>query len=58
MRQPVHKGVELPPVAAWETETNFQQRAASDPRITKFLNGAALQHTFDLNRQLRYVVLR
>jgi len=37
------------------TETNFQQRVAADPRITKFLDRAALEHTFDLKRQLRYV---
>ena len=42
-------------MAAWETETNFQQRVAADPRIAKFLDRAALEHTFDLNRQLRYV---
>jgi hypothetical protein len=28
---------------------------AKDPRITKVLNQATLQRTFDLQRQLRYV---
>jgi hypothetical protein len=42
-------------MAAWEGETNFQRRIASDPRITKFLDRTALEHTFDLKRQLRYV---
>ncbi|MBV8514575.1 MAG: hypothetical protein JO260_04670, partial [Acidobacteria bacterium] len=27
----------------------------NDARITKYLDPAALAHTFDLNRQLRYV---
>jgi hypothetical protein len=53
-------------MAAWETEAtsgglqvepapSFQQRVASDPRITKVLDRAALERTFDLNRQLRHV---
>jgi hypothetical protein len=28
---------------------------ANDPRITKYLDAAALAQTFDLQRQLRYV---
>jgi hypothetical protein len=28
---------------------------ANDPRITRYLDAAALVHTFDLHRQLRYV---
>jgi hypothetical protein len=28
---------------------------AADPRITKFLDRAAFEHTFDLKRQLRHV---
>jgi adenylosuccinate lyase len=54
-REDAYKWVQEHAMAAWETETNFQQRVASDPRITKFLDRAALEHTFDLNRQLRYV---
>jgi len=49
-------------MAAWETEStpaapapDFRHRVAADPRIAKFLDGKALEHTFDLNRQLRYV---
>jgi adenylosuccinate lyase len=42
-------------MAAWETEINFRQLVASDARIKLFLDRAALEHTFDLNRQLRHV---
>ena len=54
-REDAYKWVQEHAMAAWEMETNFQQRVAADPRISKFLYGAALEHTFDLNRQLRYV---
>src|SRR5712664_1397166 len=54
-REDAYKWVQEHAMAAWETETNFQQRVAADPRITKFLARAALEHTFDLKRQLRYV---
>ncbi|MBI1749115.1 MAG: adenylosuccinate lyase [Acidobacteria bacterium] len=42
-------------MAAWQTETSFRERVAADPRISRFLDAAALAHTFDLKRQLRYV---
>jgi adenylosuccinate lyase len=42
-------------MAAWESETSFQDRVAADARITKYLDAKALAHTFDLQRQLRYV---
>jgi adenylosuccinate lyase len=42
-------------MAAWESETNFRQRVVNDARIKLFLDRDALEHTFDLNRQLRYV---
>ena len=32
-------------MAAWETETSFRQRVAADPRIAKFMNAAALDHS-------------
>jgi adenylosuccinate lyase len=38
-----------------EPAPDFRQRVASDPRITKVLDSAALERTFDLNRQLRHV---
>src|SRR5438105_5322153 len=54
-REEAYKWVQEHAMAAWETETNFQGRVAADSRITKFLDGTALDHTFDLKRQLRYV---
>ena len=42
-------------MAAWESESSFRERVAADPRITKFLDAAALARTFDLHRQLRHV---
>jgi adenylosuccinate lyase len=42
-------------MAAWETDSSFQERVANDVRITKYLDSNALAHTFDLHRQLRYV---
>jgi adenylosuccinate lyase len=54
-REDAYKWVQEHAMAAWETETNFRQRVAGDPRIGKFLNAEAIERTFDLERQLRYV---
>jgi len=54
-REDAYKWVQEHAMAAWETETNFRQRVVGDPRIKIFLNREALDHTFDLNRQLRHV---
>jgi len=50
-----YKAVQENAMAAWESEGNFQERVAGDTRITKYLDAKALAHTFDLQRQLRYV---
>jgi adenylosuccinate lyase len=50
-----YKAVQENAMAAWETDSNFQARVAADVRITRFLDSKALVHTFDLDRQLRYV---
>jgi adenylosuccinate lyase len=42
-------------MAAWESETSFRDRIASDANIRKYLDGKALAETFDLQRQLRAV---
>jgi adenylosuccinate lyase len=39
-------------MAAWESDTSFRERVGRDERITKFLNAAALERAFDLQRQL------
>jgi adenylosuccinate lyase len=50
-----YKAVQENSMAAWETESSFRERVAKDSRITKYLDAAALAHTFDLKRQLRHV---
>jgi adenylosuccinate lyase len=54
-RDEAYKAVQENAMAAWETDSNFQERVANDVRITKYLDSNALTHTFDLQRQLRYV---
>jgi len=50
-----YKAVQENAMEAWETDSSFRERVAADVRITKFLDSNALAHTFDLDRQLRYV---
>ena len=54
-RDDAYKAVQENAMAAWETDTNFRERVAADARITKYLDAKALAHTFDLQRQLRFV---
>jgi len=54
-RDDAYKAVQENAMAAWESETSFRERAEKDPRITKYLNTKELEHTFDLNRQLRNI---
>ena len=54
-RDDAYKAVQENAMAAWESETSFRDRVAADARITKYLDAKALAHTFDLQRQLRYV---
>src|SRR5947209_19517416 len=54
-RDDAYKAVQENAMAAWETESSFRERVAADARITKDLDMKAVEHTFDLNRQLRYV---
>ena len=42
-------------MAAWESDTSFRERVASDPRITKYLDPPALERAFGLDRQLHAV---
>ncbi len=51
-REEAYNWVQEHAMAAWESDTSFRGRVEADPRIGKFLSKAALQHTFDLNRQL------
>ncbi len=54
-REDAYKWVQGHAMAAWESETSFQDRVSADPNIRKFLDEKALAHTFDLYRQLRAV---
>ena len=54
-REDAYKWVQGHAMAAWESETSFQDRVTADPNIQKFLDAKALAHTFDLKRQLRAV---
>jgi len=54
-RDDAYKAVQENAMAAWESEGSFRDAVARDARITKYLGPAELEHTFDLQRQLRYV---
>ena len=54
-REDAYKWVQAHAMAAWESETSFQDRIAADANIRKFLDQQALAHTFNLHRQLRAV---
>jgi adenylosuccinate lyase len=54
-REDAYKWVQGHAMAAWESETSFRDRIASDPNVAKYLDAKALEHTFDLKRQLRAV---
>lgn len=54
-RDDAYKAVQENAMAAWESDTSFQERVSKDARIAKYLDSKALATTFDLQRQLRYV---
>ena len=54
-REDAYKWVQSHAMAAWESESSFQDRVSSDANVRKFLDEKALAHTFDLHRQLRAV---
>ena len=54
-REDAYKWVQAHAMAAWESDTSFQDRVAADANIRKFLDQQALAHTFNLHRQLRAV---
>jgi adenylosuccinate lyase len=54
-REDAYKWVQGHAMAAWESDTSFQDRVAADPNIRKFLDEKTLAHAFDLQRQLRAV---
>jgi adenylosuccinate lyase len=54
-RDEAYKAVQEDAMTAWESDSSFRNQVAGDPRITKYMDATALAHTFDLQRQLRYV---
>jgi adenylosuccinate lyase len=54
-REEAYKWVQGHAMDAWESDKDFRALVSADPRITKFLDAAALERSFDLSRQLRYV---
>ena len=54
-RDDAYKAVQESAMAAWEADTTFRDRIATDARIAKYLDAKVLAHTFDLERQLRHV---
>ncbi|HJZ51362.1 MAG TPA: lyase family protein, partial [Candidatus Acidoferrales bacterium] len=54
-REDAYKWVQAHAMAAWESESSFQERISADPNIRKHLDEKALAHAFDLHRQLRAV---
>ena len=54
-RDDAYKALQENAMAAWESDTSFQERVSRDARIAKYLDAKALAHTFDLQRQLRFV---
>jgi adenylosuccinate lyase len=54
-REEAYQAVQENAQAAWQSDSSFLDRVASDARITRYLDAQALAYTFDLQRQLRYV---
>jgi adenylosuccinate lyase len=54
-RDEAYKAVQENAMEAWESDSSFEKRVADDARITKYLDAQGLAHTFDLQRQLRFV---
>lgn len=54
-REDAYRWVQENAMAAWEQETSFRERVAADARIARHLPPQALEHAFDVQRQLRYV---
>ena len=50
-----YKAIQENAMTAWESDSSFRNQVAGDQRITKYMDATALAHTFDLQRQLRYV---
>ena len=54
-RNEAYQWVQEQAMAAWESDGNFHERIAGDPRIAKYLDAGAIERAFGLERQLHAV---
>jgi adenylosuccinate lyase len=54
-RDDAYQWVQQHAMDAWESDKSFRDLIAGDPRIAKFLDAAALDRAFGLDRQLHAV---
>ncbi len=54
-REDAYKWVQSHAMAAWESESSFKERLSADANIRKYMDDEALNHAFNLQRQLRSV---
>jgi adenylosuccinate lyase len=53
-REDAYKWVQALAMDAWENDKDFRALVKTDKNITQFIDDAALERSFDLQRQLRY----
>ena len=54
-RNEAYQWVQEQAMAAWESDGNFRERIAGDPRIAKYLDAGGIERAFGLERQLHPV---
>ncbi len=54
-RNEAYQWVQEQAMAAWESDGNFHERIAGDPRIATYLDAGAIERAFGLERQLHAV---
>jgi adenylosuccinate lyase len=54
-RNEAYQWVQEQAMAAWESDGNFHERIAGDPRIAKYLDAGGIERAFGLERQLHAV---
>jgi adenylosuccinate lyase len=55
LREDAYRIVQRHATSAWQNEGNFRSAIESDPAITQLLNRDALEDSFSVSRQLRYI---
>ena len=54
-RNEAYQWVQEQAMAAWESDGNFHERIAGDPRIATYLDAGGIERAFGLERQLHAV---